>query len=128
MISECRARIKNWIEQTCAPAGVYYDYVPLHADNSVLISFVITDIAETRTLDMSRTLLEISVKITVSSRNRSDVDEAIDRLTDMQFDPEDGIKNIFYDSFRDIEYEPDTDYFYSSLLNLHMNMDLDYEQ
>ena len=77
---------------------------------------------------MSRTLLEISVKITVSSRNRSDVDDAIDRLTDMQFDPEDGIKNIFYDSFRDIEYEPDTDYFYSSLLNLHMNMDLDYEQ
>ena len=84
------------------------------------------DVGITRTLDMSSTQFWATVKIKISSRNRADADAVVDSLLDQSFDDDETsrIKNIFFESLYDLDFDPDVDYFYSSLLTLKLNIDV----
>ena len=121
MLAESRTTIKSWIERIVGSGvSVYCDFVPDHDSNQSVVCFNLQDVELTRTLDMSSTLFWATVKIIISSRNRADADAVVDSLLDQSFDDDDtsGIKNIFFESLHDLDFDPDVDYFYSSVLTL----------
>ena len=99
MLAESRTTIKSWIERIVG------------SDVSVFCDFA---------------LFWATVKIIISSRNRADADAVVDSLLDQSFDDDDtsGIKNIFFESLHDLDFDPDVDYFYSSVLTLKLNIDV----
>ena len=112
MLAESRTTIKSWIERIVGSGvSVYCDFVPDHDSNQSVVCFNLQDVELTRTLDMSSTLFWATVKIIISSRNRADDDTS-------------GIKNIFFESLHDLDFDPDVDYFYSSVLTLKLNIDV----
>ena len=106
--------------------SVYCDFVPDHDSNQSVVCFNLQDVELTRTLDMSSTLFWATVKIIISSRNRADADAVVDSLLDQSCDDDEtsGIKNIFFESLHDLDFDPDVDYFYSSVLTLKLNIDV----
>lgn len=123
MINELRTAVKDWIESRCPNnTSVYYDYIPEYDSENVGISFIITGLEVVPTIDNSITLGNTSVQLYVNSRYRSDIDTAIDALLDYNNIPSGSIiQHIFYESFKDIEYEPSENYYYASQLDLRMN-------
>ena len=125
--SRIRNTYKSWIERIVGSGvSVYCDFVPDHDSNQSVVCFNLQDVELTRTLDMSSTLFWATVKIIISSRNRADADAVVDSLLDQSFDDDDtsGIKNIFFESLHDLDFDPDVDYFYSSVLTLKLNIDV----
>ena len=119
--------IKSWIERIVgSDVSVYCDFVPDYESSQSVVCFNLQDVELTRTLDMSSTLFWATVKIIISSRNRADADAVVDSLLDQSFDDDDtsGIKNIFFESLHDLDFDPDVDYFYSSVLTLKLNIDV----
>ena len=109
MLAESRTTIKSWIERIVgSDVSVYCDFVPDYESSQSVVCFNLQDVELTRTLDMSSTLFWATVKIIIS------------------FDDDDtsGIKNIFFESLHDLDFDPDVDYFYSSVLTLKLNIDV----
>ena len=127
MLAESRTTIKSWIERIVGSnVSVFCDFVPDYESSQSVVCFNLQDVELTRTLDMSSTLFWATVKIIISSRNRADADAVVDSLLDQSFDDDDtsGIKNIFFESLHDLDFDPDVDYFYSSVLTLKLNIDV----
>ena len=127
MLAESRTTIKSWIERIVgSDVPVYCDFVPDHDSSQSVVCFNMQDVGITRTLDMSSTQFWTTVKIKISSRNRADADAVVDSLLDQSFDDDETsrIKNIFFESLYDLDFDPDVDYFYSSLLTLKLNIDV----
>ena len=102
MLAESRTTIKSWIERIVgSDVPVYCDFVPDHDSSQSVVCFN-------------------------SSRNRADADAVVDSLLDQSFDDDETsrIKNIFFESLYDLDFDPDVDYFYSSLLTLKLNIDV----
>ena len=109
MLAESRTTIKSWIERIVgSDVSVFCDFVPDYESSQSVVCFWAT------------------VKIIISSRNRADADAVVDSLLDQSFDDDDtsGIKNIFFESLHDLDFDPDVDYFYSSVLTLKLNIDV----
>ena len=127
MNDDTRTTIKSWIERIVGSGvSVFCDFVPDYESSQSVVCFNLQDVELTRTLDMSSTLFWATVKIIISSRNRADADAVVDSLLDQSFDDDDtsGIKNIFFESLHDLDFDPDVDYFYSSVLTLKLNIDV----
>ena len=94
MLAESRTTIKSWIERIVG------------SDVSVFCDFV----------------PDYESSQSVVCFNLQDVELTLDQ----SFDDDDtsGIKNIFFESLHDLDFDPDVDYFYSSVLTLKLNIDV----
>lgn len=123
MLRDIRSAIKEWIVEKINNAGnVYNDYIPDHDDGELAVAFRITAINSTRDLQNGSPLTQISVIIYINGKTRNHVDNVCDNLLDIRTVNGQIIHDIFYESFSDIEFEPEVDAYVASILNLRFNV------
>lgn len=119
MIVELRAAVKEWLEYRCgSKAAVYYDFVPEHDNSDTVIAFNIITLDAIADISNHNTLATYQVEIYINGRERAKIDEIADLLLVEDIQAGSVIDNVFYQAYRDIEYDPTTDVYFCSVLTL----------